>query len=299
MKPGATLTGLIIGFLLLSIIFLVIERFLGRRRGRPWIRSGWLVDSTYWLFMPLVTKALTRFAFLLPVLVLVGFGLAKAEDFRLGQYHGFGPLAQQPVWLQVVEIYVCFDFIGYWTHRLFHRTRWWPFHAVHHSSEDLDWLSSVRVHPVNELVSKVCQVTPFLLLGFNPLVTLSAAPFFTFYAIFIHAAVDWDLGPLRGIIASPVFHRWHHSKDDAAWDKNFAGLFVFWDRLFGTYYMPKDRLPENFGIPEQFPKDFLGQLGRPFVQFVRRRPTQEPTATIPPATPHFSSITRDPPTPLT
>jgi len=163
--------------------------------------------------------------------VLVGFGLAKAEDFRLGQYHGFGPVAAQPVWLQIIEVYVVFDFIGYWSHRVFHRSRWWPFHAVHHSSEDLDWLSSVRVHPVNDLGSKFCQVTPFLLLGFSPLVTFSAAPFFTFYALFLHAAVDWDLGPLRGVIASPVFHRWHHSKDAAAWDKNFAGLFVFWDRF--------------------------------------------------------------------
>jgi sterol desaturase/sphingolipid hydroxylase (fatty acid hydroxylase superfamily) len=229
---------------------------------------------------------------IVPIIVLLWFGVASRDDFRLGHYHGFGPVALQPVWLQLIEIYLMFDFIGYWMHRLFHRRRWWPFHAVHHSSEDLDWLSSVRIHPVNDLISKFCQLTPFLLLGFNPFITLSTAPFFTFHAIFVHAAVDWDFGPLRGIIVSPVFHRWHHSKDRAAWDKNFSGLFAFWDRIFGTYYMPADRLPENFGIPEEFPGDFLRQLGQPFVKFVAKRPalrSTPPPARVAPASP------RDPP----
>jgi hypothetical protein len=148
--------------------------------------------------------------------------------------------------------------------RLFHRGRWWPFHAVHHSTEELDWLGSVRVHPVNDLVNKLFQVSPLLLLGFNPWVTLSAAPFLTFYAIFLHANVNWDLGPLRGVIASPVFHRWHHSKDQEAWDKNFAGLLPIWDRLFGTYYMPEGRWPENFGIHDPMPSNVVGQMWVPF-----------------------------------
>jgi sterol desaturase/sphingolipid hydroxylase (fatty acid hydroxylase superfamily) len=199
----------------------------------------------------------------------------RVEDLKSRNYHGFGPLSLQPMWLEIVEIYVLFDFFEYWSHRLFHRGRWWPFHAVHHSSEDLDWLSSVRVHPVNEFVSKLCQVTPFLLLGFNPLITLSVPTFLTFYAIFIHANVDWDFGPLRYVIATPVFHRWHHSKDREAWNKNFAGLFPFWDILFGTFYMPKGRVPVDFGIPEKFPKDFVGQLTHPFARAFRRKERAE------------------------
>ena len=268
MKTGGTLGEVFVGFLLLAFIFILIERVLGRRRGQPWLRRGWVVNVIYWFFSPLVTGTLTKFFLIAPVLVLLWFGVATGDDFRLGQYRGFGPVARQPVWLQIIELYLMFDFIGYWTHRLFHRRRWWPFHAVHHSPEDLDWLSGVRLHPINELFSKLCQISPFLLLGFNPLVTLYVVPVFTYHAIFVHAAVDWDFGPLRGIIVSPVFHRWHHSKDRAAWNKNFSGLFAFWDRIFGTCYMPRDRLPENFGIPEEFPEGFLGQLGRPFVQFM-------------------------------
>jgi len=253
------------------VIFFIIERVIGRNRSRPLLRKGLFTDVCFWFFTPLITKAVSKGAFILPVVILVALGVVSVEGLKSGAYQGFGPLSHQPLWLEIVEIYVLFDFFGYWSHRLFHRGRWWPFHAVHHSSEDLDWLSSVRVHPVNDFVSKVCQVTPFLLLGFKPVAALSAAGFFTFYAIFLHANVDWDFGPLRYVIATPVFHRWHHSKDREAWDKNFAGLFVFWDMIFGTFYMPKGRKPENFGIPEEFPKDFLGQLVHPFGRAFRKR----------------------------
>ena len=111
----------------------------------------------------------------------------NSELLKLGEYRGFGPLGRQPIWLQTIEVYLLGDFIGYWTHRLFHTGKWWPFHAVHHSSEDLDWLASLRVHPVNDFVNKLAQASFILLLGFNPFVTASLAPVFTFYAIFLHA----------------------------------------------------------------------------------------------------------------
>jgi sterol desaturase/sphingolipid hydroxylase (fatty acid hydroxylase superfamily) len=120
------------------------------------------------------------------------------------------------------------------------------------------------VHPVNHLVTSFLQAAPLVLLGFNPLVTLSTAPFFTLYAIFLHARVNWDFGPLRYVIATPRFHRWHHCRDREAWDKNFAGLFPFWDLLFGTFYMPKGQVPEDFGIHEPMPNHLPGQLWAPF-----------------------------------
>ena len=278
MKHDAQILNIAIGLLVLSVVFFIIERVVGRNRQGPILRRGWLTDVCFWFFTPLVTKVISRGAFLLPVLILVGLGFTSVEGLKNGMYQGFGPLSRQQMWAEIIEIYVLFDFFGYWSHRLFHRGRWWPFHAVHHSSEDLDWLSSVRVHPVNDFVSKVCQVTPFLLLGFKPVAAISAAGFFTLYAIFLHANVSWDFGPLRYVIATPRFHRWHHSKDREAWDKNFAGLFVFWDLIFGTFYMPKGRVPENFGIPEEFPKDFVGQLVHPFARALRPK-DKAPAAT--------------------
>jgi len=259
-----TLIQTFFALVIFTALFSMIERLLGPGRRQKVFRNQWLTDASWWLITPLLTKPIVKLLLVLPALLLITAGLATAEGFQMRTYTGFGPLSQQPLWLQTLQIYALADFLGYWTHRLFHRGRWWPFHAVHHSTEDLDWLGSVRVHPVNDLVNKLVQVSPLLLLGFNPWVTLSTAPFLTFYAIFLHANVNWDFGPLRGLIASPVFHRWHHSKNREAWDKNFAGLLPVWDRLFGTYYMPKDRWPENFGIHDPMPSHLIGQLWVPF-----------------------------------
>lgn len=260
-----TLTKTFFGLVVLSIIFFLIERFLGKGPA-PIMRKGWWTDISYFFFTPLVGRTFSVLAILLPAGLLIWCGVANAEDLRSRAYLGFGPLAKQPLWLQALEIYLLADFLSYWTHRLFHGGRWWPFHAVHHSSEELDWLSSVRVHPVNSLVTNFIQVTPLMLLGFNPWVTLSTAPVLTFYAIFLHARVDWDFGPLRYVVATPMFHRWHHSRQREAWDKNFAGLFPFWDLLFGTFYMPRDRVPEDFGITDSMPNHLPGQLWQPFRQ---------------------------------
>src|SRR6266567_323903 len=157
MKHNADFLHIAIGLAVLSVTFFIIERVIGRNRSRPILRRGWFTDVCFWFFTPLVTKVLTRASFFLPALLLVGLGVVSADGLKSGAYQGFGPLAKQPFWLEIVEIYVFFDLCGYWSHRLFHTGRWWPFHAVHHSSEDLDWLSSVRVHPFNDLVSKVCQ----------------------------------------------------------------------------------------------------------------------------------------------
>lgn len=262
-RMSPTLKSTLIGLLALSLVFFIIERLLGRARG-PLLRQGWLTDIAYWFITPFFTKLLSRIALLIPAGLLILFGFANAADFRNQTYTGFGPLSRQPIAIQALEIYLLADFISYWTHRLFHLGRWWPFHAVHHSSEDLDWLSSVRVHPVNDLVSKFLQVSPLLLLGFNPWVTLSTAPFFTLYAIFIHARVDWDFGPLRFLIATPAFHRWHHSRQTEAIDKNFAGLFPVWDLLFGTFYMPPGKAAADFGVAGGFPQDLPHQLWEPF-----------------------------------
>jgi sterol desaturase/sphingolipid hydroxylase (fatty acid hydroxylase superfamily) len=79
------------------------------------------------------------------------------------------------------------------------------------------------------------------------------------------------------VIATPVFHRWHHSRETEALDKNFAGLLPIWDILFGTYYMPRDRWPENFGIHEPMPGGFLAQIWEPFARLMRRKKKENPS----------------------
>jgi sterol desaturase/sphingolipid hydroxylase (fatty acid hydroxylase superfamily) len=139
----------------------------------------------------------------------------------------------------------------------------------------VDWLSSVRLHPVNDAVTKIIQVLPLYWMGFNGLALAAFVPLLTFYAILLHANVSWSYGPLRYVIASPVFHRWHHTSQAEGLDTNFAGLFPFIDLLFGTFYMPRGRQPENFGIVGQaVPDGLFPQLMYPF------RPRRAPSAEL-------------------
>jgi sterol desaturase/sphingolipid hydroxylase (fatty acid hydroxylase superfamily) len=270
MKLSQIFSRSLIGLLALGILFFVIEKISGRSRNQRVFRSGYATDLLYFFTAPFV-KIIVRGVIVVPAAVLIFFQLTTPQELRDSLYHGYGPLSRQPAWLQGIQIYVLVDFFGYWTHRLFHTGGWWPFHAVHHSSKEVDWLASVRVHPINDLVDRLFQATPVLLLGYNPTITLATAPILTLYAIMLHANVDWDYGPLRSVIASPVFHRWHHSDVLAARDKNFAGLLPLWDILFGTYYMPRNEVPLSFGIDSPMPTRFLAQLWEPFAALLRKK----------------------------
>ncbi len=177
------------GLLLLGLLFYFIERVMGARRRPGYFRPGMLTDAAYFFTIELFKQA-SRLLLVAPFIVLVVTGVTTGEEAKAGRYHGFGPVAAQPAWLQALEIYVLVDFMDYWLHRLFHTGAWWPFHAVHHSSEDLDWLSAVRVHPVNEAVNKIAPAVPLLFVGFDPTVTAGVTGFLTFYAVFLHADVD-------------------------------------------------------------------------------------------------------------
>jgi sterol desaturase/sphingolipid hydroxylase (fatty acid hydroxylase superfamily) len=176
-----------------------------------------------------------------------------------------GLLQRQPAWLQVAEVLLLGDLLGYWSHRLFHGRALWRFHAIHHSSTSVDWLSSVRLHPINDVVGRVLQAVPLFLLGFRPTILAGYVPFLSFYAVLLHANLRWTFGPLRYLLASPTFHRWHHTTEAEGLDKNFAGLFPFLDVLFGTFYMPRERQPAAYGLlRNDVPAGLLGQLAYPF-----------------------------------
>src|SRR5439155_11746768 len=77
--------------------------------------------------------------------------------------------------------------------------------------------------------------------------------------------LKWTFGPLRFVVASPVFHRWHHTEAEEGLNKNFAPTLALLDVIFGTFYMPPGRLPEQFGNGDaHFPQGFWAQLAYPF-----------------------------------
>jgi sterol desaturase/sphingolipid hydroxylase (fatty acid hydroxylase superfamily) len=242
--------GVLIALVVLGAFFGILER----RSVFRWERR---VDFIYWFFTPFVSRPITA---IFTAVVILMLGKPGSTWF-----------ASQPLTLQWMEVLVGGDITAYWIHRLFHRQPLWRFHAIHHSSESLDWLAASRVHPLNEAIGRVLQLIPFFVLGFDPRVIAAAVPFLTFYAIFLHANLSWDFGPLRFVIASPRFHRWHHTSEAEGLDKNFAGLFPWIDLLFGTFHMPAGRGPQTFGLTnETVPTTFVAQLAYPFRPSARR-----------------------------
>jgi sterol desaturase/sphingolipid hydroxylase (fatty acid hydroxylase superfamily) len=90
--------------------------------------------------------------------------------------------------------------------------------------------------------------------------------FFTVaHSAFVHANLNWTLGPFRYVLAGPVFHRWHHTAAERGGEKNYAATFPILDVLFGTFYMPKVALPGDYGIADRsFPPSFGEQMIYPF-----------------------------------
>ena len=165
--PTPTLASTGIAFIILFVMFRAFELFRAHNKRLPVLRRGLLTDSAYWLFTPFVTKAITRVCI---AAVLIPFALvAYGKVDRTALEHGFGPAARLSLWVQAAAILVLGDFVGYWMHRAFHGRRLWAYHAVHHSSVDLDWLSSVRLHPVNDALMRIVGVFPVLAFGFAPI----------------------------------------------------------------------------------------------------------------------------------
>ena len=170
-----------------------------------------------------------------------------------------------PVWLQIPLILLLADLLAYWSHRLFHGRWLWPFHAIHHSSKTVDWLSSVRLHPVQRRHLTRRPGAAALLDGIQRRGTRGIRAVPDARRGLLHANVSWAYGPFRYLLASPAFHRWHHTSEEEGLDKNFSGLFPFIDAAFGTFYLPAGRQPQRFGIlNNDVPEGLLGQLAYPF-----------------------------------
>jgi sterol desaturase/sphingolipid hydroxylase (fatty acid hydroxylase superfamily) len=265
---------LFVALLVLSAFFWLVETLFAANPAQPRLprRRGFTTDLWYWFATPLVTKGVSQLGI---GLILVLVYRASPDEIRTLLASRDTLLARQPLGLQALEMLVLGDLIGYWLHRWFHGRALWKFHAIHHCSKDLDWLSSVRLHPFNDWLTRWVQVSALVVLGFSPGAVAAYVPFLTFYAVFLHANVSWGFGPLGWLAASPKFHRWHHTSEDEGLDKNFAGLLPLFDVVFGTYYMPKDRLPQAFGLKnDEVPEGFWAQLVYPFRRAAERAPAR-------------------------
>jgi sterol desaturase/sphingolipid hydroxylase (fatty acid hydroxylase superfamily) len=262
---GQTTMRLLPILLVLGIVFAVLSYFSPCNPGKPWWRKRELfTDLAYWFVIPLVARY-----FRIGLLVLGAawlFGITSPEGLVAFYADGFGPLAQLPLWGQAAIFLVASDIMMYGIHRGVHRPTMWRYHAIHHSSEDLDWISAARFHPVNIFLGSVLTDVVLLLAGISPNVLVLLGPFTIGHSAFVHANLNWTLGPFQYVLAGPVFHRWHHTAANSGGEKNFAPTFPVLDLIFGTFYMPKDKAPDSYGVSDPVPQGFGGQMLYPFLR---------------------------------
>ncbi len=201
--------------------------------------------------------------------VLDVFGIIAAATVGIFSFAWLPGLALRPLvsgldpTVRLVVGVLLFDLAAYWIHRWAHEVpQLWKFHAVHHSTETLDWISGFRAHPFDGAL----VAPPFFLLlaaGFAPEVAGGLAVVQLVSGLFLHANVSWRLRPLQRLIATPEFHHWHHANEPDAINKDYSALLPVWDIVFGTWFMPRDRRPEVYGINEEMPAGLTAQLRHP------------------------------------
>ena len=252
----STLQASALSVLMLAVVYWPLER-LWPARQQPWLRRALGTDFLFLFGQHLVWSVLAL-AFLAAVDARVHGALpAPVRD-------GFLAL---PRAAQLLAIVLLGDLGVYWFHRACHRFDFlWRFHAVHHSSETLDWVAAHREHPVDGLLTQLTLNLPAMLLGF-PVEGLAAlAVFRGLWAIFIHSNVRLPLGPLRYVLGAPELHHWHHAKAPGV-VANYGNLSPWTDLVFGTFHLPPaGEETWELGVPEQLPRTWPGLLVSPFTR---------------------------------
>lgn len=181
--------------------------------------------------------------------------------------HQIWPVQLNPV-IQVLLLLSINDFFRYWYHRWMHENEFmWRWHAVHHSSERLYWFNGTRSHPLEGLVSSFLWAIPFAYIKAPVEIVFVTGLLGRTIGRFQHTNLDLILGPFDYIFSSPKNHRYHHSKSHRIGHSNYGGDVIFWDILFGTFYLPKGESPsDEIGIEEMpnYPKTFVGLMFAPF-----------------------------------
>jgi sterol desaturase/sphingolipid hydroxylase (fatty acid hydroxylase superfamily) len=156
-------------------------------------------------------------------------------DKRLVRDLGDGPLA-------LAGAILAWDLIYYWNHRLAHESRYlWAMHVVHHSSEHYNLSTALR-QPVADALVVTIPYSALALLGFRPEVIETARGVNLLYQFWVHTEVVQSLGKAEKIMNSPSLHRVHHGANRQYLDRNHAGIFIIWDRLFGTHELEDEEV---------------------------------------------------------
>lgn len=155
------------------------------------------------------------------------------------------------VW-SVLALLLAQDFFYYWFHRASHRIRWmWASHVTHHSSERLNLSTAFRQSITYPISGMWLFWLPLAVLGFAPTHIIAAVALSLGFQFFVHTQAIGRLGWLEHVFNTPSHHRVHHARNPKYIDRNYAGVLIVWDKLFGTFVEEDPALPCEYGIVRQ------------------------------------------------
>jgi sterol desaturase/sphingolipid hydroxylase (fatty acid hydroxylase superfamily) len=152
-------------------------------------------------------------------------------------------------WWAWPAAFMMVEFLYYWFHRLSHETRWlWATHAVHHTPNEMTFLAAIRLGWTGLISGAPLFYMPAIALGFHPAVIFGILVVNLRFQFFLHTDMVPKLGPLDLVFNTPSNHRVHHASNPVYIDKNYGGMTMIFDHMFGTYAPERDTEPCRYGL---------------------------------------------------
>ena len=232
------LIALAIPFFLLAIIAELVVNWV---RGSGYFRSNDAINSLSAGILSTTTGYFTR------LLTLFAWGIVLQNFALIDMPLAWFDASPRGIALWITAALV-WDFLYYWYHRCSHEISiLWASHAVHHQSEDYNLTTALRQTSTGFLFSWLFYV-PLFLVGFPLEVVIAVSAVNLIYQFWVHTQTVRRLGMLDYIFVTPSNHRVHHAQNERYIDKNYGGMLILWDRLFGTFQDERDEDPVVFGV---------------------------------------------------
>ncbi len=232
------LIALAVPFFLLALL---AELAIDRWRGTGHYRTNDAINS---LSAGTLSTTIGYFTKFLP-LYLYGFALQNFAIFDIELSWFDASPRGLALWLLAL---IAWDFCYYWSHRLGHEISiLWASHAVHHQSEDYNLSTALRQTSTGFLFNWIFY-TPLFIFGLPLEVVATVNAIDLIYQFWVHTQHIGRLGWLDRVLVTPSNHRVHHAQNDIYIDKNYGGILILWDRLFGTFQEERDEEPVVFGV---------------------------------------------------